>query len=134
MKPLEDRTFNELVEWASGYLLQQLLAGDFQTGVYTVMSTTASWRRRQDERELGPKRPVPKRHDGSAGKYEAVCNSELSTRAKNALIRANLTDAYAVRNAIKNFSGTDKVGALKKIPNIGTRIALEIINYYEVWE
>ena len=35
-KPIEKWTFDELVEWASGYLLQQLLIGKFKSACFTV--------------------------------------------------------------------------------------------------
>ena len=125
---LEDMAYDQLVDWMAGELLKRLLSGDFRTGVWLMGEQVLRWRQYQEENPKTPRRVVAKRKNGSPGKYENVCDSELSVRAKNALIKDGLTDAYAVRKHIKTI---DPVRTLKLIPNIGTRIALEILDYYE---
>ena len=37
-KVLKDMTFDELVDWAAGKILKDLIAGQFRQGVYAVCS------------------------------------------------------------------------------------------------
>ena len=42
-KPTEKRSFDEMVGWAEGYLLKELIAGHFHTGVATVLRVVTEW-------------------------------------------------------------------------------------------
>jgi hypothetical protein len=45
MKKLDDMEFDELVDWAAGEILKSLIAGNFRTGVWTVLSAARQWRK-----------------------------------------------------------------------------------------
>ena len=42
-KPTEKMSFDEMVGWAEGYLLKELIAGHFHTGVATVLRVVTEW-------------------------------------------------------------------------------------------
>lgn len=48
---IEDWTFEELVDFCSGHVLQELLRGRFREGMFTTVELAARWRRMQDEQE-----------------------------------------------------------------------------------
>jgi hypothetical protein len=42
-KPREDWTFNELVEYCSLTVLEQLMCGSFKAGIYTAVDVSVMW-------------------------------------------------------------------------------------------
>lgn len=42
-------TFEELVDWAAGYLLQQLIAGKFRSGVWMICNQAILWSKAHDK-------------------------------------------------------------------------------------
>jgi hypothetical protein len=51
MKPIEEMTFDELVEWAQGYILLELIKGNFHIAIFHVCEVTARWRQSQDKKK-----------------------------------------------------------------------------------
>jgi len=51
MKPIEKMTFSELVEWAEGHILKELIRGDFHGAVFTVCEVTTRWHEHQEKIE-----------------------------------------------------------------------------------
>ena len=43
-KLCKDMTFEELTDWAAAYLLKELLAGSFRSGVHLVLSQAVQWK------------------------------------------------------------------------------------------
>ena len=43
-KELKDMTFEELVNWAAGRILLDLIAGKFKDGVWVVCDAACKWR------------------------------------------------------------------------------------------
>lgn len=48
MKSIRDMTFEELVDWAAGYVLKGLIAGDFRSSVWFALNEAIIWRIEQD--------------------------------------------------------------------------------------
>jgi hypothetical protein len=44
-------TFDEFVDWAAGYILQELIAGRFRAGVRLVFDQAIRWRDEEEKRE-----------------------------------------------------------------------------------
>jgi hypothetical protein len=44
-------TFAEFVDWAAGYILQELLAGRFRPGVYMVIDQAIRWQNKELKNE-----------------------------------------------------------------------------------
>ena len=49
MKKIENMTFEELVEWAEGHILKELIKGNFHSAVYTVCDVVSRWRDAQNK-------------------------------------------------------------------------------------
>ncbi len=49
MKEIKDMTFEELVEWAEGHILKELIKGKFHSAVYTVCDVAARWHAEQNK-------------------------------------------------------------------------------------
>lgn len=43
MKQLKNMKFDELVDWAAGHILKQLIAGKFRAGVIHAMDQSILW-------------------------------------------------------------------------------------------
>lgn len=48
MKYRDDMTFSELVDWAAGHILQELLKGNFRGAISHVIVTAMEWRAEQE--------------------------------------------------------------------------------------
>jgi hypothetical protein len=51
MKYTTEMEFTELVEWAEGYILKELIAGKFHNAVWCVVDQSVRWQQEQDKRE-----------------------------------------------------------------------------------
>lgn len=49
-KTIEEMTFEELTEWAEGYILKELIGGNFRNAVYTVCSQSTLWKESQKKK------------------------------------------------------------------------------------
>lgn len=49
MKSIREMKFEELVDWAAGYVLKGLIAGDFRSSIWFVLNEAILWRIVQDE-------------------------------------------------------------------------------------
>ena len=49
MKTTQAMTFEELVEWAAGHILKELIKGDMYNAVYAVCLSAANWKQAQEE-------------------------------------------------------------------------------------
>lgn len=56
MKYTTEMDFVELVEWAEGYILKELIAGNFHNGVWMVVDQTARWENKQDRKGKAKKK------------------------------------------------------------------------------
>jgi hypothetical protein len=54
MKSTTEMDFVELVEWAEGYILKELIAGNFHNGVWMVVDQSTRWE--QADREKAKKK------------------------------------------------------------------------------
>ena len=43
-KPMSQFTFDELVDWAAGFILLELIKGNFRQAVFTVLEAACRWR------------------------------------------------------------------------------------------
>ena len=43
----KDLTFEELVDWSAGYLLKELIRGNFRAAVWLVCARAANWKARE---------------------------------------------------------------------------------------
>ena len=50
MKCTTEMSWDELVDWAAGYLLQELIAGRFRSGVHMVIDQAVRWRDEQEKK------------------------------------------------------------------------------------
>jgi hypothetical protein len=44
----DDLSFDELVDWAAGHMLKELIAGNFRGGVWFALNVTSQWRIAQE--------------------------------------------------------------------------------------
>ena len=56
MKYTTDMEFQELVEWAEGYILKELIVGKFHNAVWGVVDQAVRWKEEQDKREKAKKK------------------------------------------------------------------------------
>lgn len=49
MKTFEEMTFDELVEWAAGHILKELIKGNFHSGVWCVCDASTRWHMAQED-------------------------------------------------------------------------------------
>ena len=51
MKERKDWTFEELVDWATGHILQELLKGKFRSGVFVAFDVCLMWKQDRDKKK-----------------------------------------------------------------------------------
>ena len=51
MKPLKDMDFTELVDFAAGHILKELIKGEFRSAVWQMMNMAIEWKLQQQEAE-----------------------------------------------------------------------------------
>jgi hypothetical protein len=51
MKTIEELTFDELVEWAEGEVLKELIKGKFHNAIWMVCNTAAQWHEAQSKKK-----------------------------------------------------------------------------------
>jgi len=56
MKTIKEMTFEELVEYAEGYVLKELIKGNFHDAIYNICIATTSWCEAQNKKRSDPPR------------------------------------------------------------------------------
>jgi len=50
-KMIEEMSFEELTEWSEGYILRELIVGNFHNAVYTVCSQSVLWSKHTESKK-----------------------------------------------------------------------------------